>query len=108
MQDDKIEKRKKRLIVGSVLVLITILLITLGFLIYERIFSARLNIMVAPYTAKVKVGDMEFSASVNVARMHWAIENNLHGSLDVIFEEDRCRVKAGHAVYNLNIFKLLL
>ena len=36
-----------------------------------------------------------------MARGHWAIENNLHGLLDVHFDEDRCRVRKDHAPLNL-------
>lgn len=31
------------------------------------------------------------------ARGHWAIENRLHWVRDVTFDEDRCRVRTGHA-----------
>ena len=42
----------------------------------------------------------EFAHSV---REHWAIENKLHWSLDVIFREDSDRAKKGNAPLNLNI-----
>lgn len=38
---------------------------------------------------------------LQVARGHWAIENNLHWMLDVHFDEDRCRVRKDHAPLNL-------
>lgn len=34
-------------------------------------------------------------------RAHWGIENCLHWSLDMAFDEDSCRVRAGHADQNL-------
>lgn len=34
-------------------------------------------------------------------RGHWAIENQLHWTLDVHFDEDRCRVRKEHAPLNL-------
>jgi predicted transposase YbfD/YdcC len=34
-------------------------------------------------------------------RGHWGIENGLHWVLDVVFREDDCRVRAGHAGENL-------
>lgn len=43
--------------------LILVLLVSLGFLIYGRIFSATLSIMVAPSIASVRVGDATFSVS---------------------------------------------
>ena len=46
-------------------------------------------------------------------RFHWAIENNLHWSLDVTFDEDRKRNKVDNSAVNfsflrritLNLFK---
>lgn len=69
MEADNMKKRKKWLIWGSVSVLILVLAVSLGFLIHDRIYSATLNIMVAPYMASVKVGDMKFSASEEVKMM---------------------------------------
>lgn len=43
--------------------LIAILAVSLGFLIYGRIYSATLLVNVAPYTATVKVGENIFEAS---------------------------------------------
>jgi len=38
-------------------------------------------------------------------RGHWAIENQLHWSLDVCFGEDACRTRAGHAAENLAVVR---
>ena len=43
----------------------------------------------------------EAARLLQVARGHWAIENNLHWMLDVHFDEDRCRVRKDHAPLNL-------
>ena len=43
--------------------LVLILAVSLGFLIHGAIYSARLNIMVAPYIAVVKIGDDEYPVS---------------------------------------------
>lgn len=40
-------------------------------------------------------------------RSHWGIENQLHWCLDVIFSEDRCRVRSGHAPRNLSLLRRL-
>jgi len=41
-------------------------------------------------------------------REHWAVENNLHWTLDELFGEDRCRARTGNAAANLSTFRILL
>ena len=36
-------------------------------------------------------------------RLHWGVENGLHWTLDVTFNEDACRVRTGHAPQNLSL-----
>ena len=36
-----------------------------------------------------------------IVRSHWAIENSVHGVLDMIFRDDGCRVRTDHAPANL-------
>jgi predicted transposase YbfD/YdcC len=38
-------------------------------------------------------------------RSHWAVENELHWSLDVGFAEDACRVREGHGPANLSCIR---
>lgn len=38
-------------------------------------------------------------------RLHWGVENGLHWSLDVTFNEDACRVRTGHAPKNLSLLR---
>ncbi len=38
-------------------------------------------------------------------RAHWAIENSLHWTLDVTFDEDRCRVRKGNAAENFGLIR---
>jgi predicted transposase YbfD/YdcC len=38
-------------------------------------------------------------------RAHWAIENDLHWTLDVQMNEDQCRVRKGHGAENLAILR---
>ena len=49
-------------------------------------------------------------AEVNaLARGHWAVENRLHWSLDVIFKEDQARNRKGHCTRNMALlWKLAL
>lgn len=38
-------------------------------------------------------------------RSHWGVENNLHWSIDMAFDEDRCRIRKGHADENMAMFR---
>jgi predicted transposase YbfD/YdcC len=40
-------------------------------------------------------------------RQHWEVENRLHWVLDVIFQEDACRVRTGDGAQNLAILRHL-
>lgn len=38
-------------------------------------------------------------------RGHWGIENQLHWTLDVTFDEDRCRLRKGHGAQNMAVVR---
>jgi predicted transposase YbfD/YdcC len=42
---------------------------------------------------------------VTMIRQHWHIENKLHWSLDVTFNEDRCRIRKDHAAENMVVLR---
>lgn len=42
---------------------------------------------------------------LQASREHWHIENKLHWSLDVAFDEDAARVRQGHGAENLSILR---
>lgn len=44
-------------------------------------------------------------AFADAARSHWAIENNLHWTLDVTFSEDQSRLRAGHGARNMAVVR---
>ena len=44
-------------------------------------------------------------AFADAVRSHWAIENNLHWTLDVIFNEDQSRLRAGHGAKNMAVIR---
>lgn len=41
----------------------------------------------------------------HIIRTHWAIENQLHWTLDVVFKEDASRVRTGYADQNLSVIR---
>jgi predicted transposase YbfD/YdcC len=45
------------------------------------------------------------AAFAHGARGHWGIENNLHWTLDVTFNEDRSRLRAGHGAKNMAVVR---
>ena len=44
---------------------------------------------------------------LQASRQHWGIENSFHWVLDMAFDEDRCRVRTGHADQNLAVVRHL-
>ena len=40
-----------------------------------------------------------------IIRLHWAVENKLHWHLDVTFNEDKCKIHAGHGAENFSLLK---
>ncbi len=51
--------------------------------------------------------DMDAAALLKAKRAHWGIENSLHWSLDMTFNEDQCRARIGAAAENLNVLRHL-
>ena len=45
------------------------------------------------------------AAFAHAVRSHWAIENSLHWTLDVIFREDFSRIRAGHGAKNMAVVR---
>jgi predicted transposase YbfD/YdcC len=45
------------------------------------------------------------AAFAQASRGHWAIENNLHWTLDVTFDEDQSRLRAGHGAKNMAVVR---
>src|SRR5215472_16095272 len=45
------------------------------------------------------------AAFAETARGHWRIENNLHWTLDVTFNEDQSRLRAGHGAKNMAVVR---
>ena len=54
------------------------------------------------YILSKKLSARQFGIAV---RSHWSIENNLHWQLDVTFNEDKSRIRKGHADANFSILR---
>lgn len=54
------------------------------------------------YISSLEPDPEALSAAV---RAHWAIENNLHWTMDVIFDEDRCRTRKDHSPVNFAVIR---
>ena len=50
---------------------------------------------------------IEIKLFARAVRGHWAVENNLHWVLDVVFGEDQSRARTGFAVANLGVARRL-
>lgn len=55
------------------------------------------------FISSVKHNDAEKFA--HYVRAHWGIENNLHWTLDMAFDEDQCRIREGYADQNMAILR---
>ena len=44
-------------------------------------------------------------AAADAVRGHWAIENRLHGVLDVVFKDDQSRLRKGHGATNMAVIR---
>lgn len=52
------------------------------------------------YISSMKQDAAQFNAKI---RLHWTVENNLHWSLDVLFNEDALLMKQGNSAINFSI-----
>lgn len=67
--EDLFQKRKRQLLVGVIAVIAVILAVSAFFIIRAKIYSATLNVVVSPSTAKIKIGDKEYNTSVGEIKL---------------------------------------
>lgn len=56
----------------------------------------------------ISSAELDHQALFTCVRNHWAIENKLHWSLDVIFREDACKVRKDHGPQNLAVLRKII
>lgn len=57
------------------------------------------------YISSLSAQSKDAQAFNHIIRTHWAIENQLHWTLDVVFKEDASRVRTGYADQNLSVIR---
>ena len=77
-------------------------LTTIGMVESERHIKGKVSIEKRYYISSLKSDVKKFSYA---ARGHWGIENNLHWTLDVSFNEDQCRIRKDNAPENLAVLR---
>jgi len=75
---------------------------TIGMVESEREIKGKISVEKRYYISSLKSDIKKFSHSV---RGHWGIENNLHWTLDVAFNEDQCRIRKDNAPENLAVIR---
>ncbi|MFH2063946.1 MAG: ISAs1 family transposase [Pseudomonadota bacterium] len=68
----------------------------------ERHVGDKVSIETSYYISSLEQDVRKIARAI---RGHWQIENSLHWVLDMIFDEDRCRVRKDHAPANMAILR---
>lgn len=71
----------------------------------ERFVNGKTTIELRHYISSHKTLDAKLLGES--IRAHWGVENGLHWVLDVTFNEDRCRIREGHAAENFALLRKL-
>lgn len=77
---------------------------TIGMVIRKREIDGKETVEVSYYLSSLPPKVRQFA---NAARAHWQIENRLHWVLDVIFAEDKSRIRSGNAAETTALLRRL-
>jgi predicted transposase YbfD/YdcC len=77
---------------------------TVGLVEARREINGKVSVERRYYLSSLPLDVAAFARAV---RGHWGVENKLHWVLDVVFDEDQSRARAGHAAQNLATLRRL-
>jgi predicted transposase YbfD/YdcC len=75
---------------------------TIGMAINRTEYNGKMTDEVRFYLSSLPLGVKRFAEAV---RGHWHVENSLHWTLDVTFDEDQSRVSKDHGAQNLGLLR---
>ena len=74
----------------------------IGMVVSETMRNGKLETACRYYLCSAKLSAPAFA---KVVRAHWGVENGLHWVLDVVFDEDQCRLRTGFGPENMAIVR---
>ena len=81
-------------------------LLSIGIAESTRQIGERTSIETRYYLTAIPTGPAHSARRfARAVRYHWGIENSLHWTLDVAFNEDACRVRKDHGPQNLAVIR---
>ncbi len=75
---------------------------SIGVVESHRDVKGKLSVERRYFISSIQADPKEFAS---IVRNHWSIENNLHWTLDVVFNEDQSRVRSKNAAQNMAVVR---